>query len=406
VVERRPEKAGVASSILAPGTTIAAAEASTPSQSQVPFCLLLTSQTLATGVKYVEFLARCLISSFAPVNPIPESTKETESVMKLVEVSAGYWLPRALHVIADLGVADVLDRTPRLINEIAKDVGADADALDRLLRLLASHGIFERRNDRYAHNTLSLALRSDHPQSMRAYVRLVGLPLFWKSWGSLEDVVRSGKPAVTDIFGYFKEHAQETEIFDAGMKSKAQVAIPPVISAYDFSSFRTIGDIGGGLGHLLKAILKSAPTAHGVLFDQPRVVDRVEPDETFENRLLLQAGDFFRGPLPKCDAYVLMEVLHDWTDAQCKQILSQIRKTATAGAKLLVIETVLPDEDAWAAGKGQHFGNHLDINMLVLTGGRERTPDQFGSLFADSGWKFIRVIPTPSPYSIVEAIAS
>lgn len=349
---------------------------------------------------------RCLIDSAAPLKPVPESKKETESVLKLVEISAGYWLPRALHVVADLDIADVLDETPRSIDEIAKDVGADADALDRLLRLLASHGIFKRRNGQYAHNALSLALRSDHPQSMRAYVRLVGLPLFWKSWGSLEDVVRSGKPAVTDIFGYFKEHPQETKIFDAGMKSKAQTAIPPVISTYDFSSFRTIGDIGGGLGHLLKAILKSAPRSNGVLFDQPHVVDRVEPDEELKKRLSLHGGDFFRGPLPKCDAYVLMEVLHDWKDEHCKQILSQIRKTASEGAKLLVIETVLPDEDAWVAGKGQHFGNHLDINMLVLTGGRERTPDQFASLLADSGWKLIRVIPTPSPYSIVEGIAS
>jgi predicted transcriptional regulator len=326
--------------------------------------------------------------------------------MKLVEISAGYWLPRALHVVADLGVADALDGSPRLIDEIAKDVGADADALDRLLRLLASHGIFERCNGRYAHNTLSRGLRSDHPQSMRAYVRLVGLPLFWKSWGSLEDVVRNGKPAVPDIFGYFKEHAEETEIFDAGMKSKAQSAIPPVIAAYDFSSFRTIGDIGGGLGHLLKAILKSAPKSQGVLFDQPHVLDRVEPDQAIKNRLSLQGGDFFRDPLPKCDAYLLMEVIHDWTDEQSRQILSQIHKTAPEGAKLLVIETVLPDEDAWAAGKGQHFGNHLDINMLVLTGGQERTPDQFARLLADSGWKLTRVIPTPSPYSIVEAIAS
>src|ERR1700694_1843706 len=116
--------------------------------------------------------------------------------MKWVEMSAGYWLPRVLHVVADLGVADALDKTPRLVDELAKDVGANADALDRLLRLLASHGVFERREGRYAHNALSLALRSDHPQSMRAYVRLVGLPVFWSSWGALDQVVRSGKPAV------------------------------------------------------------------------------------------------------------------------------------------------------------------------------------------------------------------
>jgi len=337
---------------------------------------------------------------------IRATNAETESIMRLVEISAGYWLPRALHVVADLGVADALDQEPQSAVYLAKEVGTDADALDRVLRLLASHGVFDRRNGKYLHNAISRALRSDHPHSMRAYVRLVGLPVFWKSWGALEQVVRSGKPAVSDIFTYFKEHPQETEIFDAGMKSKAQSAISPVIAAYDFSTFGTIGDIGGGLGHLLKAILKSSPKSRGVLFDQPHVVERVEADEAIGNRLTWQGGDFFRGPLPRCDAYIVMEVLHDWTDEQSQQILQQIRNAAPDAAKLLVVETVLPDESAWAAGKGEHFGNHLDINMLVLTGGRERTSDEFASLLADSGWRLSRLIPTPGPYTILEAVAA
>ena len=240
---------------------------------------------------------------------VRETKVQTESVMRLVEISAGYWLPRALHVVANLAIADALDQEPRSAADLAKEVGVDADALDRLLRLLASHGVFDRRSGKYEHNELSRALRSDHPQSMRAYVRLVGLPVFWKSWGALDQVVRSGKPAVSDIFAYFKEHPQETEIFDAGMKSKAQSVISPVIAAYDFSMFGTIGDIGGGLGHLLKAILKSAPKLRGVLFDQPHVVERVGVDQTIASRLILQGGDFFRGPLPPCDAYVVMEVV-------------------------------------------------------------------------------------------------
>src|SRR5256884_7840384 len=111
---------------------------------------------------------------------IRETKAQTESVMRLVEISAGYWLPRALHVVADLAIADALDQEPRSAADLAKEVGADADALDRVLRLLASHGVFDRRSGKYAHNALSRALRSDHPQSMRAYVRLVGLPVFWK----------------------------------------------------------------------------------------------------------------------------------------------------------------------------------------------------------------------------------
>ena len=193
----------------------------------------------------------------SPLIRTREINEENESVMRLVEISAGYWLPRALHVVADLGVADALDEEPRSAEYLASQVGTDADALDRVLRLLASHGVFYRRAGLYVHNPLSRALRSDDPHSMRAYVRLVGLPIFWQSWGALEQVVRSGKPAVSDIFTYFKEHPLESDIFDAGMKSKAQTAISPVVAAYDFSSFSTIGDIGGGQGHLLTAILKS-----------------------------------------------------------------------------------------------------------------------------------------------------
>lgn len=335
---------------------------------------------------------------------IHEADGNTAPVMQLVEISAGYWLPRALHVIADLGVADSLDEEARSAEYLAEKVGANPDALDRVLRLLASHGIFQRCDGKYAHNALSRGLCSDNPHSMRAYVRLVGLPVFWNSWGLLEQVVRKGKPAVRDIFGYFKEHPSETEIFDAGMESKAETAIPPVMAAYDFSGFNSIADIGGGLGHLLKAILRISPKSRGVVFDQPHVVERVEPDQTIGGRLTTQGGDFFRGPLPRCDAYILMEVLHDWTDKQSRQILEQVRQAASPNAKLLIVETVLPDEASWAAGKGEHFGHHLDINMLVLTGGRERTPAEFGRLFADSGWRLSRVIPTPSPYSIVEAV--
>jgi O-methyltransferase len=334
-----------------------------------------------------------------------EKTRNTESVMTLVETSAGYWLPRVLHVVADLGVADALDEEPRSAAYLAAKVGANGDALERVLRLLASHGVFQRGGGTYRHNALSRALRSDHPQSMRAYVRLVGLPFFWNSWGALEQVVRSGKPAI-DVFAHLKQHPVETQIFNAAMKSKAETAIPPVISAYDFSPFATVGDIGGGLGHLLKAVLKASPASRGVLFDQPHVIEQVEADDIIGKRLTAQGGDFFRGPLPRCDAYLLMEVLHDWTSSQSQQILRQIRSAAPQAAKLLVIETVLPSESAWPSGEVSHFGHHLDINMLVLTGGRERTPDEFARLFGDSGWRLLRVIPTAGPYSIVEAEAA
>ena len=325
--------------------------------------------------------------------------RPADTAMALVQLATAYWAARCLHTVAELGVPDALDEQPRTAADLAQAVGANPDALDRVLRLLVSEGIFERRDGRYGHNGLSRALRSDHPHSLRAYVRFVGAPIFWESYGAMGHVLRTGNTGVSTIeprgvFQYFKDHPEISEIFDGAMRGKAESAIQPVLSVYDFSAFQTVGDIGGGLGHLLKAILQKTPKTKGVLFDQQHVVQNVVPAE----RLELQGGDFFRGPLPKCDAYVLMEVLHDWTDAECIQILQQVRKAAPSTARLLVIETVLPSEAQ------PHFAHHLDIAMMVMTGGRERTSDQLSQLFGQSGFRLMRVIPTTSPYTIVEAV--
>jgi O-methyltransferase domain/Dimerisation domain len=331
---------------------------------------------------------------------VREEQQPAASATALVEVATGYWAARCLQVIAELGVADALGEEPRTAAELADGVGANADSLDRVLRLLVSLGIFSVSDGRYGHNTLSRAIREDNPHSMRAYLRFVGTPLFWDSYGALEHVVRTGATGVSKIeprgvFAYFQEHPEIATIFDGAMRGKAESAIGPVLAAYDFSEFETIADVGGGLGHLLKAILGAYPQVRGVLFDLPQVAERVTPAQ----RLEIQPGDFFRGPLPRCDAYLLMEVLHDWTDAQCAEILRQVRKAAPADAKLLVIETVLPGDAR------PHFGHHLDINMMVLTGGRERTADEFARLFDANGFRLTRVIPAQGPYTVVEAAA-
>ncbi|MBV9671048.1 MAG: hypothetical protein JOZ43_08845 [Acidobacteriales bacterium] len=337
---------------------------------------------------------------------IDPSYAATEDCAKLVEISSGYWLPRALHVAADLGIADHIADTPRTAASLAQDIGADPGALDRLMRLLASEGVFTRQNGLYAHNPISRLLRTDHPQSMRAYVQLLGMPLIWNSWTDLTQAVKTAWPITGDIFTYMAQHPDEASLFDRGMKSKAQSAIPPALNAYDFSQFHCISDIGGGLGHLLRAILHRCPGTKGVLFDQPHVIERAKADGTIDGRLSLDAGDFFTDPLPQSDAYLLMEVLHDWSDEQCTRILQQIRTAAHNDSKLLIIETVLPDEKAWADGRAQHFGHHLDINMLVVTGGRERSPEQFRELLSSASWRLNRVLPTPSAYSVVEAVTA
>ena len=306
---------------------------------------------------------------------------------------------RCIHVIAELGVADIVGDQPVQVRELASSCGADADALDRVLRLLVAHGVFQLQAGAYAHTPSSRLLRSDHPMSMRAFTRMMGLPSMRGCLTSLDHSVRTGRPAMETMepkgfWAYLQDHPDEAQIFGQAMTAKAAADINSILAAYDFSRFGTIADIGGGRGHLLRAVLAAVPTAHGVLFDLPEVIDALEP--TME-RLAARAGDFFVDPLPTADAYVLMEVIHDWPDAEAIAILSAIRRAAPPGATVLVIEGIIPEQQA------DPRAHTLDVIMLAFTGGRERTASQFEKLFAAAGFGAVTVIETAGPMRIVEA---
>ena len=308
---------------------------------------------------------------------------------------------RCLHVVAELGVADDVADEPVSAEQLAAGCGADAEALDRALRLLAAHGVFERANGGFRHTPASELLRSDHPMSMRAFARMMGLPVISDTFGQLEHSIRSGSPAVERVepdgfWAYLQDHPDEAQIFGQAMTAKAGADIAAILAAYDFSRFATIADIGGGHGHLLRAVLDDVPSAQGVLFDLPAVIDAGD----FEHeRLRPHAGDFFVDPLPAADAYVLMEVIHDWADTECIAILSAIRRAARPGAKVLVIESVLSDEAL------DPRGQTLDLIMLAVTGGRERTATDLNALFERAGLRGGPVIETAGPLRIVEATA-
>jgi hypothetical protein len=195
------------------------------------------------------------------------------------------------------------------------------------------------------------------------------------------------------VFAYLTKHPEESQIFNSGMAAKAQRDIPAVLEAYDFSVFDCVADIGGGRGHLLQSILKATPQTTGILFDQAHVV----AEAVAGPRLQKRDGDFFKGPLPEADAYLLMDILHDWNDADAARILVGIRKAARRTSTLLVIETIIPET------AGPHLAKALDVNMLVMTGGRERTIPEHEAMLEGAGFQLRRVIPTASPYSIVEA---
>lgn len=307
---------------------------------------------------------------------------------------------RSLHVVAELGVADQIDDEPVSVKELATACGADVDALDRVLRLLVAHGIFEQQGEGFGHTEPSRLLRSDHPMSMRAYSRMMGLPVFSASFAELEHTVRTGSPSMQlvapeGLWPYMQDHPAERDVFGQAMTAKAAADVAAVLGAYDFSRFDVIVDIGGGRGHLLRAVLDAAPATEGILFDLPEVIDTLDLEH---ERLRLQAGDFFVDPLPEADAYILMAVLHDWADVEAAAILSAIRSAASRGAHVLIVEGVITEE----ADPRVHT---LDVIMLSLTGGRERTPSQFGALLHSAGFLLSSVVSTPGAMRIVEAVA-
>jgi hypothetical protein len=317
-------------------------------------------------------------------------------------LATAYVSSRCLHVVAELGVSDQLADQPLTAAELAARCNVNPDVLDRMLQLLAAHGIFEHAGDRFGHTAASQLLRSDHPMSMRAFPRMMGLPIFYKAFGNLDHSLRTASPAVETVepagaWAYLEGHPGEAEIFGEAMTAKASADIAAVLGAYDFGCFNTVADIGGGRGHLLAAVLDAAPSAQGILFDLPQVINSLTIKH---NRLTPLAGDFFADPLPQADAYLLMEVLHDWTDDKCRAILRAIRQAAPSGAKVLVIENVLSDDQP------DPRGHILDIIMLANTGGRERTQTQLADLFNSAGFHGVTGIETTGPMRIVETAAA
>ena len=307
-------------------------------------------------------------------------------------------LARCVQVVAEYGVADALAERPMTAEELAAQTGMNADALRRMLRLLVTHEVFTQEENLYRHTPVSELLRSDHPHSMRFFARMMNLPIFMNSFAGLTQTAETGKP-VMDFAGfmeYFAAKPEESNIFNQAMGDKSRNIIPAVLDAYDFASFNVIADIGGGRGYLLRGILEQTPAASGILFDLPHVIREVVVDQSA--RLNLQAGDFFADMLPTADAYLLMEVIHDWNDEDSARILAAIRRAAPSHARLLIIEAIVSESP------GPDFSKVLDIIMLAVTGGRERTPSEYNDLLSRAGFELKRIITTHSQYSIIEAI--
>jgi hypothetical protein len=341
---------------------------------------------------------------------MPEPLAGASPSDPLTGAIGGLVVGHCLTSVTSFHVADALGDTPQTAAELAAATGANPDALDRMLRLLAAHGVFACSGDRFTHSAASELLRADHPRSYRDLLALYGSPAYTELLGYFDYTLKTGAPAATKVNpGGFFPFLQATGVasqFNDAMTARSRAQVASVVAAYDFSPGAVIADIGGGNGHLLRAALEATPVASGILFDLPAVIEStaiestavVEAATAASTRLTLQAGDFFTDPLPAADTYLLMDVLHNWDDEQALAILSAVRSAAPPHARLLVIEFLLADVP------GPDWSKVMDVVMLWLSGGRQRTRGHQGQLLSRAGFHLDRVIPTRSGISILEAV--
>jgi DNA-binding Lrp family transcriptional regulator len=333
----------------------------------------------------------------------------TPAPAAMMEMIVSTWTSQAITVAAQLGVADALADGPLPIEELAARVDADADALTRLLRALISKGIFRHRRDgRYELNSLGGTLRSGAPISMTWAAQFYGSAEQRERWTLMVDSIRTGSSVVPALrgmesFDYFAGQPELAELFNQTMTSVSELTDGPVVAGYDFSAYPTIVDVGGGHGPLLAAILAGAPASRGVLYDLSSVVASAPSllrEHKVADRVRIAEGSFFDKVPTGGDAYILKNIIHDWSDAQAVQILRNVRKAAGPRATVLLVELVIPKHDRDFPGKW------VDLEMLLNLGARERTAAEYRDLLSQAGLRMTRVVQTASPLSVVEARAA
>jgi C-methyltransferase len=348
----------------------------------------------------VEWARQCLFRLHQRLTPAPAA---------MMEMIIATWTSQAITVAAQLGVADALTDGPLPIGELAARVGADADALRRLLRALIGKGIFRlRRDGRYELNSLAATLRSDAPISMTWAAQFYGSAEQRERWTLMVDAIRTGRTIVPALrgresFDYFAGQAELAELFNHTMTSVSELTDGAVVAGYDFGAFRTIVDVGGGHGPLLAAILAGAPASRGVLYDLPRVVANAPNllrEYQVADRVRIEEGSFFEKVPAGADAYILKNIIHDWPDDKAVQILRNVRAAAGRAATVLLVELVIPDHNRDFPGKW------VDLEMLLNLGARERTAAEYEDLLGRAGLRVTRVVQTASPLSVVEARAA
>jgi SAM-dependent methyltransferase len=311
-------------------------------------------------------------------------------------------MSQAIYVAAKLGIADLLKDGPQSSTALATATRSDADSLFRLLRALSSVGVFSQvEKDCFALSRLAEALRSDVPGSLRTTVITIG-EIHYQACGELLYSVRTGFPAFNQVFGtnlfdYLQQNADAGDAFNRGMTNLSSMLAHAILVAYDFSGVSSIIDVGGGEGELLRRILEINPEMTGVVFDLPRAIESKNPGLSDGERCAYMAGDFFESVPKGADAYLLCGVLHDWNDDDAITVLRNCRRAMTKNGRILLVDMVVPNTNSAS------FSKLLDLNMLVMTGGRERTKAEFRALLDAADYTLTRIIPTMAPQSVIEA---
>ena len=325
----------------------------------------------------------------------------------MLQIISGFWISRAVYVIGKLGIPDLLQSGPKTAAELATATKTHAPSLFRILRALVSVGVLNSADGgRFAQTPLSETLVTDAPGSLRWFAVSELGQEHYPAWGNVMHSVQTGEIAFDNFFGvdiwkYFQQNPEDAAVFNNSMSNVTAAANEAITSLYDFSQFGTIVDIGGGHGGLITSILKQNPQVKGVLFDAAEVIEGARPKieaAGLADRLETVAGDFFKSVPAGGDGYIMKWIIHDWDDEKSNTILRNLRGRMQANSKLILVDSVVPETDE------PHFSKFIDLNMLVMTGGKERTEKEFAQLLNAAGFKLLRVIPTDLPTSIIDAV--
>lgn len=329
---------------------------------------------------------------------------------RLVQMISGCYVSQAISVAAELGIADLVKDKPQTVNELAKKTETHERSLYRVLRALASVGIFSEVEPKvFALSPLAEPLLTDRAGSLRDGAIFIGASWHWKVYGEMMHSVKTGEAAWKqvhgmEVFPYFYQNPAEFEIFNRAMSSFSAMATPVIEAAAEqnvFDGAKTLVDIAGGHGAMLAGFLKANSQLKGILFDLPEVIagaQKMLAQEGVNERVETVSGDFFEAVPENCDVYMMKHIIHDWTDEHAVKILKNVARAMNEGTKVLIIEQVIP------AGNTPHPGKFMDLEMLVSPGGVERTEEEYRELLAQAGLKINRVIPSASPLSIIEAV--